>query len=798
MEYKIYPCKKNEYNFLLVRIIPDKIYYGLSMDYYAGGSYKCFYLPTIEGYTAVYYDYGSSYTTKKDTFDILALNLSNSSLYYNYLEPLDLYSLLGLYNKQYISYTNTNAISSLTSVESIMTYLDGLNIPDFASDYHLNIKPGDMYDAIKDNLGIILEHVDIAGVGAYGKVALMTVILWFVNVGPLYQLIGNLWGIGSNLGSVKDWIGNGKELSIRCKSIQNLIPFDLKPLFEVHNLINRIETGIDWANEKDKRVNPNVAILPRGYVYNTVKGILRTHDVEGRNTYRNEDWRSFWLRRLEWSTVGSVFDIHRLGASATNRDLNNKLYYINNLKSDMDFERITSYVPAIHAKTSIKYEWSKQRAIYGCDVLSYILFSFAMGDTEETLSDHFACGSLSDEASVKGRVGAALINRQPMCLDFDDFNSQHSTNSIREVLLAFRDVFLSSMSSEQSLAMDWCIKSIDNVYVHDTIGLKEVYKASGTLFSGWKLTTFVNSCLNYVYYKAISIGNPLSGHLHAGDDIIVGVNNTYEYLYCMRRAQKYNIRLSDTKCNYGSVAEFLRVDHRSTQTGQYLARSLTTYVMGRIETTPSYDMLELIKSYFTRSAACISRGGNRSVIIQITTNVINRLISNSIKYFNYKKVFYISRVCGGLRKTPRVCQYSHDISNVSCYRDIVDNYPDINLDCPGVKDYCKSLEKYVTRFNLTYGQVYDIVKLAFLRSFVKIKARYSYIENDPEAINRRRMWDHLFPVYRDCLKKHSIYGRARQLGSLLDLLQQRDDNHILSVFTNSDERVFGLRNMCLF
>jgi hypothetical protein len=71
------------------------------------------------------------------------------------------------------------------------------------------------------------------------------------------------------------------------------------------------------------------------------------------------------------------------------------------------------------------------RAIYGTDITSYVLTHFALLDCEESLPAQFPIGSKATTAKVVACVGAVLDNATPFCLDFEDFNSQHSRDHRR-------------------------------------------------------------------------------------------------------------------------------------------------------------------------------------------------------------------------------------------------------------------------------------------------------------------------------------------------------------------------------
>jgi hypothetical protein len=121
-----------------------------------------------------------------------------------------------------------------------------------------------------------------------------------------------------------------------------------------------------------------------------------------------------------------------------------------------------------------------------------------MFDCEDILRDRFPIGRDAESERVHRKLTAMLRGSESFCYDFDDFNAQHSTESMMTVLMAYRDTFQGNMSPEQLVAMNWVIASICDVRVKEQ-NVDKWYTAKGTLMSGWRLTTFMNTVLNYVY-----------------------------------------------------------------------------------------------------------------------------------------------------------------------------------------------------------------------------------------------------------------------------------------------------------
>lgn len=129
------------------------------------------------------------------------------------------------------------------------------------------------------------------------------------------------------------------------------------------------------------------------------------------------------------------------------------------------------------------------RALYGCDLESYRLTDFGFSDAENTLPSFMPTGKKATEENVT-RILKSMQTGIPFCFDYDDFNSQHSILSMQTVMEAWLEVFCEDISEEQIVACKWAISSLEEM-TFNVNGTN--YKAYATLFSGWRLTSFINT-----------------------------------------------------------------------------------------------------------------------------------------------------------------------------------------------------------------------------------------------------------------------------------------------------------------
>jgi hypothetical protein len=179
------------------------------------------------------------------------------------------------------------------------------------------------------------------------------------------------------------------------------------------------------------------------------------------------------------------------------------------------------------------------------------------------------------------------------------------------VLLAYKNTFSSYLSDEQLQCADWVIRSLKNAYSKKPDG--EWYKIHDTLLSGWRLTTFVNTVLNWVYTQEC-IADDGVVTTHNGDDVLAAVSTLNQVTQMQYRAKKINVRYQQHKCSLASTAEFLRVDHKTGNGAQYLSRAVSTFVHGPTESIVPNDALSLLMAIRTRGDELRSRNAQKDVV----------------------------------------------------------------------------------------------------------------------------------------------------------------------------------------
>nr|UVG55953.1 putative RNA-dependent RNA polymerase [Poaceae Liege totivirus 18] len=583
----------------------------------------------------------------------------------------------------------------------------------------------------------------------------------------------------------KEFIRVAKSISAEAKSLQNMVLQDLRPVFELDVLVNRIDGLVDWMAEKENRTKLNTTNIPDDEIYTRALQVFRDAEAIGRRPVKFT-WDQFWESRWQWSAAGSIHSQYADDESyiiRSNPALKNKFITISNMP-DVPMTYFSNRRAEIHAWASTKYEWGKQRAIYGTDLTSYNLAHFAFYNCENVLPNQFPVGKDASESNVVARVAGVLKDRLPFCLDFEDFNSQHKAGSMKAVIDAYLEVYKGHMSPEQITAAKWTSDSVSSQIIHDNVGLKEVYEAKGTLLSGWRLTTFMNSTLNYIYTRMIAQEHMTAkSSLHNGDDVLIGSVNLALPQICLRNGRRFNIRMQSAKCAFGAIAEFLRIDHRRGSKGQYLSRAIATLVHSRIESRISTDARDLIQSMENRFQDVMDRGMSLEVIA-------------TLRYLYYKRQATICDVGVGdfylIKNAHRVVG---GISEAQDSRvDILVEPGMLKQDgiavpeLKGVKAYARALTRELKLNVSMQAMEKRLYKATYEAVVVKNrKMKINHLNEDQWYVKVKR----IYKAHKGSIAVAN-YGKAALVGFSLEILSRDAPSAAVTILLNSSSRPMEL------
>jgi len=383
-------------------------------------------------------------------------------------------------------------------------------------------------------------------------------------------------------------------------------------LTESQTLQGRLVGGIDWDNEISRRCDP---ALVRPYLVSLTADELRPHvaailDLEIPKGFTLPDLDSFWSSRWLWCVNGAhTSESSRALGIPPDSFPGFSRTYRRMAAEYVETEPITGWDGVTTVSASEKLEHGKTRAIFACDTLSYFAWSWPLNAVQSAwknrrvLLDPGAGGTVS----LASRIGTATARPGVnLMLDFDDFNSHHST----EVMQMVTDELLNRCDCPPFLR-ETLIRSLDSEYI---VRAGQRHHVAGTLMSGHRGTTFFNSVLNAAYIRAAA-GADLYDRifsLHTGDDVYARVPTTHEVEKILDGAAEIGCRLNPTKQSIGHTrAEFLRCAFGPSGAYGYVARSIATIASGNWTSSAPLPPQELLTHFMGVTRSIINRSGQK-------------------------------------------------------------------------------------------------------------------------------------------------------------------------------------------
>jgi hypothetical protein len=534
-----------------------------------------------------------------------------------------------------------------------------------------------------------------------------------------------------------------KKEGVWAKQMQGLGRLELSQIFELNVLVNRLETSVDWAQERQNRTMPRLAQVEPHETYNACLKLFGDAKIEGKKAFKYS-FKDYWQQRAVLMPNGSVHSEH-VDDKRIMKDLDYRLKSKKGFFSSLDDFSHSQWIersPEIHAYTSTKYEWGKTRALYGCDVTSHLHADFALNKCEETFPSYVPTGSRATADYVAG-VAKNMKHLIPFCYDYDDFNSQHSFDNMKAVLRAWRQVYRNNLSRAQLASLEWTIRSIGLQIVHCS-QTGESYRTAGTLFSGWRLTSFMNTALNYAYLEACGISSLLSYSLHNGDDVLGVATSFAPMLKLLANSKKKGIRAQVSKMNIGTIAEFLRMDFNAQKptAKQYLTRACSTFVHSRIESGSARSQRALYESYFTRRDEILARGGS-DYILRLFDKQIS--FANSLfKTQDMKKAYEEFDLVAGGRSNDGLV--TNNVLSDAIMEE--DNDIDVKVLRPGIRDFVTYVCRKMPSMQGT-ASAKSMEKTVLMTYNIK-RDRLSFTESSKQRLeldkSLKKIWSSYLPV----------------------------------------------------
>ncbi|QTE76050.1 RNA-dependent RNA polymerase [Neofusicoccum parvum victorivirus 2] len=274
-----------------------------------------------------------------------------------------------------------------------------------------------------------------------------------------------------------------------------------------------------------------------------------------------------------------------------------------------------------YVSASPKLEHGKTRTIFACDTLNYLAFEHILAPVEARWRGQRVIlnpgkggnvGMTFRTLAARSRAGISLM------LDYDDFNSQHQTRAMQ---IIFEE--LGRLTGYPPGLLRPLVDSFDKCEIF--LGATSYGYSKGTLMSGHRATTFINSILNYVYLR-IELGSGFLDErpsLHVGDDVYLGVRTYKEAAHVIQKTRGSRLRMNPMKQSVGHQStEFLRLACAGRATYGYLARSVASTISGNWVSEEALDPRDGLVTMLTNARSLANRGGS---------NVLPLLLRRSLR-----------------------------------------------------------------------------------------------------------------------------------------------------------------------
>jgi hypothetical protein len=363
-----------------------------------------------------------------------------------------------------------------------------------------------------------------------------------------------------------------------------------------------------------------------GEIRKAVKNLLSLELPRGEMEF--EDYTSFWKSRWLWcvngahsKTIGRVDKKYAIpDGSLGGMRLHRRVF-----AEQMKDEILTDWDGRSFFSGSDKLETGVSRAIYSGDTVTYLAFEHLLRPVERAWMGRRAIL----DPGVIGTYGMwRRLNRLRkksqgiyLMLDYSDFNSCHSN----EVMAAVIDEVCKHVGYPEDLA-GRLVDSFHKAYLAEPgrgerpTGPVEVitedktrfYRMMGTLMSGHRATTFLNTLLNYAYIEVCYPPFKSMLSMHVGDDVLIMTSYYSEAFALLGACEDAELNMNPMKQSTGIYcAEFLRVSYKDEGARGYLMRSIGACIAGNWANDLKLDLEEGLRTIIGHSWTLTNRSQDR-------------------------------------------------------------------------------------------------------------------------------------------------------------------------------------------
>jgi len=396
-------------------------------------------------------------------------------------------------------------------------------------------------------------------------------------------------------------------------------------LCEANTLVGRGVAPLDVESEllyrlDRERVKESVVNFDEDKLRIAVRKIIQTEILQ-KPTFPEvgEHWSKRWAWCVNGAHSGALSRFKPKYSTAYRRRMHRRVFAEN-----LEHEPVTDWDGSCLFTISEKLEHGKTRAIFGGDSVTYFAFDHLLSHVEKKWRGYRVVldPGRGGASGMAGRV-EKLRGAWHVMLDYDDFNSQHSLSSQKLVI----------EETVRATGYDYVkgrklVESFDNQFV---VVDGQLRRLEGTLMSGHRATTFINSVLNLAYIMCAEPAVWDMQSIHVGDDIYVSAPSAVSAAKLLRAVQDSGVRMNPLKQSIGThTAEFLRHASGPKASYGYVARSISSVVSGNWVSENKLDPRQFVSSVI--QSAWTLRNRSQTNVSSLLARSVNRVTGMKLNW----------------------------------------------------------------------------------------------------------------------------------------------------------------------
>jgi len=423
---------------------------------------------------------------------------------------------------------------------------------------------------------------------------------------------------------------DAKVITTHIKSTGNNMSLVGSLYSEMTCLLGRGVKPVNFSEDMGYRVNKqkilgSVVTTDKTILANAIHSILKEELCNTQVEF--EDVTSYWNRRWLWCVNGShnktVGKIDPHWAVEDDTGILSRLHrraFSEMLPNNEEYNPLLAWQGVTYFTSAEKLEHGKSRALYCSDSISYFCFNHLLSPIEKVWNNkrvHLNPGKGGLTNMIKRIAAMQKHGQYNIMLDYDDFNSQHSLETLHTLYECVCDY-----TGYDPVLKDRLLKSIYNSHIYS----KGTYigKRTGTLMSGERGTSFANSILNRAYLLMYINNFECVDSIHVGDDVYINVETERQAASIMQDMSNSPLRANPIKQSVGVYCgEFLRTCITPSYSRGYVCRSIASLVSGNWESEHCLDPNEAMTTFLQQMWTIRNRSGGIDISHALITSFSN-------------------------------------------------------------------------------------------------------------------------------------------------------------------------------